>query len=91
LRVPGGSAALTEDDLLLESICKGCDDVAHDLLTRLDKLKVPKKTDKGKGIIWPTLTAAFKSIWSLENLKALENRLHEYRKEIDSRIIYSLR
>jgi len=91
LRAPGGSAILTEDELLLESICKGCDDLARDLLVRLDKLKVPQKNKKGKAIIWSTLTAAFQSMWTGEDLLAIQDRLKEYRRQIDSRVIRSLR
>jgi hypothetical protein len=96
-RAPEGSATLTEDDLLLESICKECDDVARDLLGRLDKLKVrsdklkvPEKNTVGK-VIWPTLTAAFKSIWTQEDLLDIQERLKNYRSQIDSRVIHSLR
>lgn len=89
LRTPG-SATLTEEELLLETICKGCDDLARDLLARLDKLKVPQKNKKGKAIIWRTLTAAFQSIWTGEDLLAIQDRLDEYRKQIDSRVIRSL-
>jgi hypothetical protein len=91
LRVPQGSTTLTEDELLLENICKGCDELAHDLLARLEKLKVPQKNKKGKAIIWPTLTAAFQSIWTEEDLLAIQERLKEYRRQIDSRVIRSLR
>jgi len=91
LRGPGGSATLTEDDLLLESICKGCDEVARDLLGRLDKLKVPQKDKQGHKPIWPTLTAAFQSIWTKEDLLDIQKRLKEYRRQIDTRVIYSLR
>lgn len=90
LRVPDGSAALTEDDNLLKSICEGCDELAHDLLARLDKLKAPEKNRLGRNI-WPTLTAAFLAIWTKEDLADIKERLKEYRRQIDSRIIQSLR
>lgn len=89
LCAPDESATLTEDDILLESICEGCDDLARDLLARLDKLKAPEKNKLGRNI-WPTLTAAFQSIWTKEELLNIKERLKEYRSQIDSRIIQSL-
>lgn len=91
LRPSGGSVALTDDEVLLEIICKGCDDLANDLLLRLDRIKVPQKDKKGKKRIWPSLTAAFQSLWTEEELLHIEERLKEYRRQIDSRVIQSLR
>lgn len=91
LRPPGESAALTDDEILLENICKGCDDLANDLLSRLNKLTVPQKDKKGRHKIWPSLTAAFQSIWTSEDLLDIQERLKEYRRQIDSRVIQSLR
>jgi hypothetical protein len=90
LREPGSSATLSEDDRLLESICKGCDDLAHDLIARLDKLKVPENK-KGKVKTWPSLSIALQSMWKREELSEIQERLKEYRQQIDSRIIHSLR
>lgn len=87
-----GTATLTEDDLALESICKGCDDLAHDLLERLNNLKVPppKANKKELTRVWPTLSAAFQSIWTKQELLDIQTRLKDYRDQIDSRIIRSL-
>jgi hypothetical protein len=95
LHAPAQSATatetLTEDELLLKSIRKGCDDLACDLLARLDKLTVAQKDKKGKTIIWLTLTAAFESIWTEEDLLTIQDKLKEYQRQVDSRVIRSLR
>lgn len=88
LIVPDGTTTLSEDDLVLENICKECDNLAHDLLGRLDKLKVPKK---GKKAMWVTIGVALQSIWTKEELSGIQARLKDYRNQIDSRVIQSLR
>lgn len=93
LRPSDGSATppgLTGDEKLLESICEGCDKLARDLLRRLEKLSVPQDK-KGAEKIWPTLTAAFQSIWKKEELLDIQKRLDGYRKEIDSHVIQYFR
>lgn len=89
LPLPDESAALTDDERLLESICEGCEELGRDLLQRLDKLKVPQN-NRGRNI-WPTLTVAIRSMWTAEDLRSLEERLREYRRQMDSRFIQSLR
>lgn len=89
LRLSDVSVPLTDDEQLLEGICKGCDELGRDLLERLDKLKVPQK-NKDRSI-WPTFTAALRSMWTAEDLRHLEERLREYRRQMDSCIIQSLR
>jgi len=81
---------LTDDEKLLESICKECDELARDLLRRLKKLSVPQDK-KGAEKIWPTLTAAFKSAWNKEDLQNIQDRLDTYRRAIDSRVIQFFR
>lgn len=73
LRLTNGSATLSGDDLLLESICRGCDELVHDLLARLEKLKVTRNQKEHK--LWKTLTVVFQSIWTKEDLFVILEKL----------------
>jgi hypothetical protein len=84
------SDCLTEDDLLLDSVCRGCKKLALDLIERLNKLSVPKTDQKGLKILWRSLSVAFLTIWIEQDLLKIR-KLSEYRDEIDSQIIASLR
>jgi len=87
------SRALTEDEIDLGRICRECNELAQTLLKRLDRLKIPagRIGRKKRKQLWPSLKVAVESLWTNEDLQAIEGRLHEYREEIDSRILRSLR
>jgi len=82
------SGCLTEDEAALEAVCHGCVDLAENFLKRLSRLKVPGQDARH---IWDSLGQALLSIWTKDELDSIEQRLVEFRREIDSRVLSSLR
>jgi hypothetical protein len=76
------------NELQLGKLCKDCNRAASDLLTALEKLKIEAGT---KNRSWKSFRAALKSIWSKEEIEALAQRLESYRRQLDTRILVSIR
>lgn len=80
---------LTEDDHRQEdSFYRICDEaalIADELLSKLEHLRM-----KGERSPWESLKAAFKVVFSKEEITALKNRLYSLRGCLDSQIILSL-
>lgn len=81
LRLAGVSGCLTEDEAALEGVCHSCMELTESFLKGLDRLKVPGK-DKRRG--WSSLRQALLSMWTKDDLDAIEERLAGFRREIDS-------
>jgi hypothetical protein len=85
LRPAGATTVLTREESQLGTLCENCDDVARELLSALDNLKI--QGDKTK---WKSIRKALKSVWNANHLTTLEGRLAKFRDEINTRILASL-
>ncbi|KAI9716403.1 MAG: hypothetical protein M1828_000345 [Chrysothrix sp. TS-e1954] len=68
------------------TLIESCVQVANDLGTALERLKV----DKGKHAVWRSCTAAFKSRWSAGAIEELTTRLLGLREELGFLLIVRL-
>ena len=84
--VPENSNA--ENDQSLRKICDECKAVSHELVGKLEKLKVPNGHPYKK---WKSFRQALKSVWSKERIDELAQRLTNLRLELDSHVLLSLR
>ncbi len=80
------SEGLSDDDQRLINLCTKCQDLASELLTKLDRVKVT-----GKNLKWKSARQALKSVCKKEDLDQLVSRLESYRSEINLHITISLR
>ena len=79
-------SANSTGDTALGELCLSCDTVAKELLSALDKVKV-----KGKKQKWKSFRKALRSVWSKEDIAALEQRLARFRDELNFRVGVNLR
>ncbi|PMD37906.1 hypothetical protein L207DRAFT_635353 [Hyaloscypha variabilis F] len=79
---------LNECDQALDSICNSCIEFSKDLVTRLEKLKVPGDSKHRK---WGSLKQSIKSVWSEEKIEETATKLAKFRSELDTHVILSLR
>lgn len=70
----------------IQAVVDGCRELADDLSTRIDKLRVTGQPSK-----WKSLVAAIKSLWTEHELVALEGELSKLRHELETRVLFSLR
>jgi hypothetical protein len=70
-----------------ERLCQDCRKMANDLLVRVEKLKV---TTDGKHRGWESFQKAFLSTWSATELSEIQQKLGDYHKVLDSRVLRSL-
>ena len=70
----------------LRTLCKGCNEVAKDLLGVLEKLKLDKDNAR-----WRNCLQALKSVWGMDRVKDLEERVDGFRQQIAMNILVSLR
>ena len=80
------TTVLLEDELALYNLSHGCVDVSQQLQDGLNKLQIDGAPSR-----WKSLRKALKSIWKKERLAELQNRLVEYRDQLDSRILVGLK
>ena len=83
---PGSFVVLNEDETALALLCNGCWDVAQQLRAAIDALQWTGHSKK-----WKSLRVALKTIWSKEKLAALQQRLIEYRSQLDTDILVGLK
>lgn len=88
LQLTGVSGCLTEDEAVLEAVCHGRVDLAESFLKHLSRLKVPGQDMRR---IWDSLRHAVLSVWTKDELDSIEQRLVEFQREIDARVLLSLR
>ena len=78
--------AVTVGDGALQTLCLSCREAAINLLEALDKVKVKDKQQK-----WESIRKALRSIWSKEEVKALEQRLAKIKDDLNLRVVVGLR
>jgi hypothetical protein len=80
------SQGQTEESPALERLSKSCNEVATDLLTALNKVKVNGKHQKRESI-WKAL----RRMWSRDEISKLERRLAMYRDQLSLQVAIDLR
>lgn len=83
---PNDSAAIKEDAGLI-AIAQSCEKIAGSLLNLLDTFKV----EPGKLRRLRSLGQALKAAWKKDEVEQLEATLRSYQRQLDTRIIVSLR
>ncbi|KAH7336600.1 hypothetical protein BKA65DRAFT_37227 [Rhexocercosporidium sp. MPI-PUGE-AT-0058] len=86
IRVHGKGKPLVESEIVLESLRRECVELAGELASKLDGLRV-----KERGKLWKSVGAFLKSVWSKKELEEIEKRLAEYRNALNTRLMGSLR
>lgn len=81
-----GTSNLSQDDKNLQELCQSCHSISVQLLGALDKLKVNCGSSK-----WDTFRQAFCTVWSREEIEALERKLDKFRQQLVVGILVSLR
>ena len=76
---------LTGSDASLARIRQGCQEIAKELLARLEAFKAKKQ---GKREVF---SKAFLSVWSEKKVKEMQDKLERYRKQLDTTILVDLR
>ncbi|KAE9367977.1 hypothetical protein N431DRAFT_494858 [Stipitochalara longipes BDJ] len=86
------SRGATEDRTISKSeqeigkICKDCGELAGELISNLERLRVQKRDD-----IWESFRKALQTIWSNRQIESLEKRLGTFRVQLMLAINASLR
>lgn len=75
-------------DQSLENICESCIDIAEELCSRLNQLKVSPSHPQRR---WKSIRQALKSVWSKEKLQELEGRLARFKDDLNLHIIVALK
>lgn len=84
--LPNDTAA-TREDTGLVSIAQSCEEIAKSLINLLDTFKV----EPGKFRRIRSLGQAIKAAWKKDEVEQLEATLRSYQRQLDTRIIVSLR
>lgn len=79
------SITVTSDDAL-KRLCESCSSITDELFAALNKVKVENKKDK-----WKSIRKALRSIWTKEQIAALEERLAKFREELNLHIVLNIR
>jgi len=77
-----------QDDF--QNVCNEATRVVADLTQRLQNLKVNGKAE-GPRRVWASLSQAIKSAWSHEEIIALQHRLKDLKKALETRVLLSFR
>jgi len=83
LQTPSNSPT---NDPALDIICQGCKNVTQELLDALAKVKVEGRNSK-----WKSTRKALRSVWSKDEINAIEKRLTMFRDEINLRLVADVR
>jgi hypothetical protein len=95
--------AQSEEQKAFESICDGAEDVAKEIIARLESLKMEgnksciqettgqQTTKRRKLDVKETIKKAVKSLWTKEEIKELVKRLGAFKDALQTRVIVSLR
>jgi hypothetical protein len=78
------------DQKALEGLAAKCRDVAADLITLLDDLKVKSK-DKGLHHTWETLRQGCRTVWKKEKLARYEKLLRDVSVQVNMRLLSMIR
>ncbi|PMD20004.1 hypothetical protein NA56DRAFT_705245 [Hyaloscypha hepaticicola] len=79
---------LSDTDQQLATICQSCVSVTSELITYLEKLKIPNWQQHRK---WTSFRKALKSVWSTADLDRTVHRLDVLKGELETHVLVSLR
>jgi hypothetical protein len=79
-------SAMSKSEQEISKICKHCTELADQLLSKLERLRVQKQDD-----LWGNFRKALQTVWSKKEIDALEKRLADFRMQIMLQINASLR
>jgi len=88
LKTVTASKPLGIDDEALKTLCEDCSKTATELIEVLEELKVDTRQQKR---VWKSVRQALKSVWKKEGVDALVERLLQYRDQINTRILMTMR
>lgn len=77
-----------ESDQELIDLCGACNKIAQELVDKLTRLRVQPGTRHRE---WKSARQALKSVWSKGEIDAAAARLKQYRDQLNTRILVSLR
>jgi len=86
LREDESKQALTQNELAIRELASGCKDVAEELITAVQKLKIEGKSGK-----WNSFRTALKALWSEDKIDSIQQRLNKLRQELVVHILVSFR
>jgi len=86
-RVAHGRTSLDPDELRLRNLCDRCVEVAYELQIQLNKLKAKE----GRAKRLRSYKQAVIAVWRKDEVEELERRLARYQKEVDTRVLFSIR
>ena len=84
----GPGNVIDPDDMAIRELCCGCNEVADELLGRLEKLKLAPGNGESKK--FKSFKYALKSAWTKKELDALYARVEAYKDQMQMRILVSL-
>jgi len=84
----GPGDVIDPDDKAIRDLCCGCNEVADELLGRLEKLKLVTGNDEPRK--FNSFKYALKSVWTKKELDALYARVEAYKAQMQMRILVSL-
>lgn len=82
------TTSIVINELALKEICYGCDEVAKELLAKLERLKF---REGSRYRIAKSVRQTLKLVWSKEDIDATSQRLKNYREQLNTRILVSIR
>lgn len=83
---PESLTRVTQEGADLQRICDKCDEIAQDLLKRLESLRMAG----GKGVL-KSFRYALKTYWAKEDLDILVDRLEKIREILEMTVLVELR
>jgi len=84
----GDLTKLSKEEKSLDAMSEQCTNIADELLSRLEKLKVEKGA---KHRAWKSFRQALKSVWNKDELDELSERLLGYRDQLQFQILLSMK
>lgn len=88
LKTHGKYDCSAKDEKSLEKLSQQCTDIADELLSRLQKLKVPTDAKYRK---WKSFRQALKTVWNKKDLDEMSTRLEGLRGQLEFHILVSLK
>lgn len=86
LRPPGTAVPLNQNEQQLDDLRVKCEQVAQELLTKLDKLKF-----KDKKTLLRSLGKALRHAWSKDDIDTIRRRLENLRDQLETRVLVDMK
>jgi len=86
IRETADGRTIPKSEQEIGKICKDCSELADQLITGLEKLRLQRQDD-----LWESFRRALQTIWSKKQIESLEKRLEAFRMHLMLQINASLR